>query len=157
MAVQPDETYEATVKSAGLTESKDKGTPGLAMTYETSAGHVNKVWYITEGTVARLRKNLNECFGITESQLRDNAFLDSIGDFLHGKTCSIVTEADTDANGNVRKNAQGVPYAAVKWMNPSRLGKRISASRVVGLFGGSSSEQEPPPMGEWPDDNGAAF
>src|ERR1019366_4269354 len=100
MPVKADETYEAKVTGAHATVN-EKGTLAIALAYGTSDGPITKPWYVTENTVERLKENLLKCFGITEAQLQDEKFVnEGINEFLAGQTCSIVTEAATDASRN---------------------------------------------------------
>lgn len=164
MSVQAGEKYEAVVSSASYTEN-DKGTKGIFLSYKTGDGIVDRTFYVTENTIDRLKENLKECFGITDEQLEDKAFLrDQLCQFITGKNCSITTELTKDSNGNIYKDKNGKTYVGVQWMNPSRAGKRITEDgfdKMAGLFGAAASRprggnEEPPPV-EWGGDADVPF
>lgn len=131
MPVQPDTKYEATVKDAFLSESKNAGTPGLFISFETEDGSIDHTFYVTTKTVEKLKEDLGKCFGITQAQLMDGAFLSSIGTTLRGQKVSITTQ-EKEYNGNVS--------VAVQWMNPLGFKPKTldvqGVKRVAGLFGG---------------------
>lgn len=153
MPVQADTKYEATVADASYTQN-DKGTLGLFMNYKTGDGMVDRVWYVTENTIDRLKENLSDCFGITTEQFEDKTFLrDQLCSFITGKNCSITTELRKDSNGNIYKDSNGKTYVGVQWLNPSRAGKPVTSDgfdKMAGLFGAVTSRpkgnnEEPPP------------
>lgn len=145
MAVLAGEKYDAVIKDAYLTESMEKGTPGLFISYDTDAGNIDHTWFITPNTVDRLKENLLQCFGITAAELNDNAFLAKIGARIKGDRVKITTKED-EYNGNKR--------VVVQWMNPAGA-KRVEPSnmkRIAGIFGGGpvsspayTNRNEPPP------------
>lgn len=148
MPILPDERYAVKVSDAYITESKEKGTLGLFMAYEGEGGKIDHTWWITSGTHEFLKESLQKCFGITEAQLMDMGFLESIGQFLAGKECSIVTE---------EKEYNGKYSTAVKWMNPAgfrpKAVERVGLERAVRIFGGGTvsapqqrQQSAPPPM-----------
>ena len=154
MPVKIDEKYEGTVVSAQVTVSQEKGTKGLGIIVNTIDGNVDRTYYLTPGTKDFVTKTLKEAFGVTDAQLVSGEFWRGIGGFLKGKLCSITTEAVKDASGNVRLSHAGHPYATIKWLNPSRLGKAASSKEVddvVSLFGGESSDSgsDAPPDNDW--------
>lgn len=156
MAFIENEKYEGTVSSAAFTTSQEKGTGGFALIVSTSEGPLDRTFWITSNTVERLKENLSEVFGVTPEQLQNEQFLEGgVNDFLRGKSCSVVAELQRDSNNNVYKDSTGKTYFTIKWLNPSKLGKKVtgaSTKKIAGLFGGppSGGDQEPPP----PDWNG---
>ena len=167
MSVQINQKYEATVTSAAVTVN-DKGTLGLGISYATVDGPISKTWYITASTVDRFKEMVFKCFGVTEERLQDEGFIQNgFGRALANQPCEITTQESKDKNGNVRTDKNGVPYAEVQWMNPSRLGRKADADgikRVVSIFGGTpssgSANQKSPtsdPGGDWPSDGDAPF
>jgi hypothetical protein len=150
MAVKIDQRYEANVIGALFTEA-ETGTPAFALTFMTSDGDITHKFWISDGTIERLVVNFEECFGISDERLFSKEFRDNMGTVLKNRPVSITTEAAKDRNQNVLLNKNGDPYAAVKWMNPSRMGKQ--ASRAAGdrmdqmaarRFGGSTPSNDPP-------------
>lgn len=158
MPILPDERYTVEVTDAYITESKEKGTLGLFMSYEGEEGKIDHTWWITPNTHEFLKESLQKCFGITDAQLMDMGFLETIGQFLAGKGCSVVTE-EREYNGNVS--------VGVKWMNPAvfrpKAVEKIGLERAVRIFGGGTvsaprnSRPLPParvpPMGPIDDDD----
>lgn len=142
MPVQPDTKYDAVIREAYITESMEKQTPGLFMSYDTADGNIEHTWYITPNTVDRLKENLFQCFQITPAELNDNVFLSKIGARIKGDRVKITTKEE-EYNGKMK--------IVVQWMNPAGA-KKIepqALKRVAGIFGGgpvSSPEyrQEPP-------------
>ena len=133
MPIQPDERYTVKVTDAYITESKEKGTLGLFMSYEGEDGSIDHTWWITSGTHEFLKESLQKCFSITEKQLLDMGFLEGIGKFLAGKEVSIVTE-DKEYNGK--------HFVAVKWMNPAgfrpKAVEKTGVERAARIFGGGT-------------------
>lgn len=144
------ERYAARVTDAYMTKFKT-GTQALFIGYQTAAGPTDRAWPVTVATVVDLRKRLNECFGITEAQLCDKAFLASVGDFLRNKECSIVMKEE---------EYEGTPRMVVQWMNPvkhKRAGE-IDIQGAADIFGGGiGSSSEPPPPPQFPDDEQVPF
>jgi len=131
MILQPNEKYEATVKDAYLTASKNKGTAGIFFAFETEAGPIEHTAWLTPATAERLKETLGKCFGTTPEQLQDEAYLTSLGTHLRGHKLQITTDSD-EYNGDER--------VIVKWMNPAGLRPlRVAGDEVkrfAGLFGG---------------------
>ena len=53
--------------------------------------------------------------------------------------CSVVVELQKDVNGNVYTDKDGRKYYTIKWLNPSRMGRRVggaSTKKIASLFGG---------------------
>jgi hypothetical protein len=155
MSVQADTKYEAVVSSVLYTQN-DNGTKGIFISYKTGDGMIDRTWYVTENTIDRLKENLKECFGITDEQFDDKAFLrDSLCSFITGQNCSITTELQKDSNKNIYKDAKGNTYVGVQWMNPSRAGKKITEDgfdKMAALFGATSKSQDgpqDPPPSDW--------
>ena len=156
MALKVDEKYTVKVVDAYLTESKEKGTPGLYVEFQCAEGKIYHTFYITQATVFRLKENLEKCFGITAAQLADNAFLDRIGNFLRDQECQITT---------IGKEYNDKIIPEVQWMNPVRnKPKKVEGSgvkRVAELFGGGpmsspaykGDDFEMPPPTTWADDD----
>ena len=153
MAFVENEKYEATVSSAAFTTSAEKGTGGFALIVSTSEGPLDRTFWITQNTVKRLEENLAEVFGITSEQLQNDQFVEGgVGEFLKGKSCSVVAELQKDSNGNVHKDSTGKTYYTIKWLNPSKLGRKVSGAstkKITGLFGGASSDEQGPPPVDW--------
>ena len=155
MPLKPDEKYIMKVSDAYMTESKEKGTPALFMEYTSADGKIDREWYITMNTVARLREDLEKCFGITQEQLSDMAFLNRIGSFLRDQECQISTKGE---------EYNGKSIVKVQWMNPVRSKpKKVEGAglkRVAGLFGGGPMSSPAyrgddlgiPPAAPWLDD-----
>ncbi len=162
MAFVENEKYEGTVASAAFITSPEKGTGGLELIVSTSEGQLDRTFWVTPNTTQRLKENLSEVFGVTEEQLRNKEFIKSgIGEFLKGKSCAVVTEYQKDSNGNIYTDKEGKKFFTIKWLNPSRRGKKVegvSVDKIAGLFGGSSSgnDNEPPPV-EWGGDERVPF
>ena len=155
MAFVENEKYEGTVSSAAFITSAEKGTGGLSLIVSTSEGPIDRTFWITANTVERLKENLADVFGVTGEQLQNEQFLEGgVDTFLKGKNCSVVAELQKDASGNIYSDKDGRKYFTIKWLNPSRMGKKVtgaSTKKIAGLFGGGSSSgnsQEPPPV-DW--------
>jgi hypothetical protein len=150
-----NEKYEGVVSSAAFVTSAEKGTGGLSLVVSTSEGPVDRTFWVTANTVERLKENLGEVFGVTGDQLQNEQFIEGgVSEFLKGRNCSVVVEHQKDSNGNIYSDKDGRKYFTIKWLNPSRMGKKAvgaSVKKITGLFGGGSSSgnsQEPPPV-DW--------
>lgn len=153
MSFVENEKYEGTVSSAAFVTSAEKGTGGLALVVSTSEGPLDRTFWVTANTADRLKENLGEVFGVTAEQLQNEQFIEGgVNEFLKGKACSVVAEYQKDSNGNIYTDASGKKYFTIKWLNPSRMGRKVtgaSTKKIAGLFGGSSSGSEEPPPPAW--------
>ena len=162
MAFVENEKYEGTVSSADFVVSPEKGTGGVFILVSTSEGPLDRTWWVSEKSSPFVKKMLSEAFGITDEQMDNDAF--EIREFLKGKQCSVVAELARDSNNNVYKDVNGKAYFTIKFLNPSRAGKKASGQslkRIRNLLGSGSSSssgssQEPPPV-DWGDTQGPPF
>ena len=157
MPVMPDSRYDATVIDCGLTESKEKQTPAIWFSFKTEDGNIDHFLWVTPNTSGRVAETMAKCFGVTDGQLRDMAWLDGMGESLRGFELSITTisEEKQDRSGYETK---------VQWMNPRGFPKKpaspMTKARVTQLFGapsvgplpGRSADDGPPPFAPVDDD-----
>lgn len=105
MPLKPETKYEAVVLYAVVMKSKNKGTGGIFFALKTNDGRVDHTEWISAGRAEKLRKTLDECFGI-EPEALNPVFLKRICEKVRGSIVSITTDA-------------GGQYGVkVKWMNP---------------------------------------
>lgn len=94
--------YTATVKSAELGQSAEKGTPYLSFLFATEQGEeLTGYLYLSDAAFERTTKTLREVFGF------DNNF-ETVVEQVTGKEASIVVEIE---------NFEGRDRAKVKWIN----------------------------------------
>jgi hypothetical protein len=94
--------YTATVKTAELGQSAEKGTPYLSLLCKTAEGdELTAYLYLSDAAFERTTKTLREVFGF------DNNF-ETIVEQVTGKECSIVVEAE---------EYEGKTRMRVKWVN----------------------------------------
>lgn len=133
MPLEPDRRYDGVVIDAGLTQA-ETGTPALWFRIKTGDGTIDNQIWITPNTVVRARKTMKECFGTTDAQLADMAWLDNMSETLHGSEVSITTIEEERQNGDRE--------VKVQWMNPRGFAKKAATpatkSRVAQLFGAPS-------------------
>lgn len=95
--------YTATVQSAELGQSAEKGTPFLALLCQTEQGEdLTAFLYLSDAAFERTTKTLREVFGF------DNDF-ETVVEQVTGKECSIVVEAE---------EYEGKERMRIKWVNP---------------------------------------
>lgn len=106
MPIKPETKYEAVVLYAVVMKSKNKGTGGIFFALKTNDGRVDHTEWISAGRAEKLRKTMDECFGISADRVADPVFLKKICESVRGSIVSITTDA-------------GGQYGVkVKWMNP---------------------------------------
>ena len=135
MAVDSGQTYNATVGSACLTESVNKGTPGILVVYRTDDGDIEDTIWLTPKTADRARGTLT-ILGADPKQLASWTYLENIGLVVSGHECEITT-VDEEYNGKKR--------VRVQWVNPRKTAGERGAlvGRVAHLFGGPKPKDEP--------------
>ena len=155
MSLEADRRYDGVVIDAGLTEAKT-GTPALWFRIKTDDGTIDHDMWLTPATIKRAAETMNKCFGATQAQLADMAWIDKIGEHLRGAEVSITTIEEERQNGDME--------VKVQWMNPRGFAHKAAApatkSRVAQLFGapskgalpGRGDDSGPPPMPPWDDD-----
>ena len=133
--VQPERKYDATVVTASLMESQNKGTPSVFIKFNTEDGTIDYDAWTTEAAIEYTTKNLLT-LGATEEGLRSWDYLEKIGEHLQGAECEITTVSET---------YKGKPITKVKWINPRRRKRSANlAGRVAQLFGGPAAPEESP-------------
>lgn len=128
MSVDSGQTYDATVKSACLTESASKGTPGVLVIFETDDGDIEHTIWLTPKTAERARGTLT-ILGADPKQLASWTYLENIGLAISGHRCEITT---------VEEEFKGKPQVRVQWINRPKTAEEKGAlvGRVAHLFGG---------------------
>ena len=159
MAFVEKEEFEGTVQAAAFVTSPEKGTGGLSIIVATAEGPIDRTWWLSANSVGFVKDFLAKAFGITEEQLQDETFIEGgVGEFLKGKPCSVRPELAKDSNGNIYKDSTGRTRWTIQFLNPSRLGKKVtgaSTKKIASLFGGSSGSASGPPPQDWNDASGA--
>jgi hypothetical protein len=134
MALKPNMRYPATVMSACLTESAQKGTPGISVVFETEEGTIEHIIWLTPSTVKRVEKDLGT-LGADKSKLSSWTYLENLGLVIQGHECDITT-FEEEYNGKKR--------IKVQWINERRKAGDVKlADRVAVLFGGKPAPAQP--------------
>jgi hypothetical protein len=107
--------FLATVKEAEFAES-EKGTPSLALLFETEKGSIWGNMYLSDAAIERTVQALREAFNF------DNNF-DSLPTQVLNKQCNIVCEFE--------ENEDGKEWLRVKWVNPVRKSKPLSNAAAL--------------------------
>lgn len=147
MSLEPDRRYDGTVIDAGLTQA-ETGTPALWFRIKTEDGVIDNNIWITPNTVKRAAETMQKCFGATQEQLADMAWLDNLADHIRNAEISITTVNEERKNGDME--------VKVQWMNPRGIPKKPptpqTKSTVAQLFGAPSKGPLPgrsaPPAGD---------
>jgi hypothetical protein len=116
MRLYQEGTYDATLQEAYMTESGQKGTPGIIFVFKFGDDYIDTTRWVTPNTSERLWADL-ETLGFTKKHAEDMENLDRLTEICGGHACEIVCE-DKEYNGETKLD--------VKWINP--VGGRRSSN-----------------------------
>jgi hypothetical protein len=149
-----EKKYNVEVTNAYLTESKNKGTIGVALEFKCEEGTIDHVLWATPNTIDRTWETL-ELLGFTKKHAEDMDNLDKLAEITRGATCSITTERDEEYGLKVKWVN---PVGAMRSRNPNTkksLHALLNGNSITGLMSAPRSAQrpaEPPPNNPTPTD-----